>query len=1524
MRNGLRQLQPGLFNSQAASRASCGVGLLVNLTAGPQHQVIEDGFQILANLDHRGARGAEENTGDGAGMLLQKPQHFFQSEVSGLGDSKGYAVGQLFMPRNKGLRHRLIQHIENLAQQYGFAVHAWRTVPTNNAGLGGAALQAEPIVMQCFVRPKDKLISLKFDARLYLLRHIIEKSIHQRIKNTGEQFYICSFHRQKIVYKGLLTATQLKIYYPELSDKRVASSFALVHSRFSTNTLGAWSLAHPYRCSVHNGEINTLRGNFNAMLARQHDLYSERFGDDIEHIIPITYEGQSDTAVLDNVLELLIESGRSLPHALRMLIPEAWQKDRSMNLSRRAFYEYHAHLMEPWDGPALVIASDGYSVAAILDRNGLRPCRYYLTRDDRLIMASETGVLDVPQENIRLKGRLHPGELLLADTVKQRLLYSDEIFQQLDCAQYKTWLDGSRLNIDDVCRNINIEIENEHTDYRIEQYQRVFDYSTESLRCLVQPMAEFGKDPIGSMGSDTPIAALSSRNKSLFQYFSQLFAQVSNPPLDYIREELVTSLQCPVGKKLNLLTESAAHCRQLILNSPILSAAEMAGLRDINHHAMRSVVIDISFDLAMTLQQAIEQLQAHVVSTIADGFEFIILTDRNTSKQRLPMPSLLATSAVHHELIRKGLRNHAAIIVDFAQPHTVHHYCTLLGYGADAIHPWLAYRSIQQMIEKNALSKSLSNALQQYRRAVEGGILKVMSKMGISTLASYKGAQVFEIVGLNQDLVDDYFYGTPAHLPGVSLQQLENELRGKHQQAFVQNIAGNLELEQGGELYWRRDGEVHHWNPYTIGRLQRAVIMADQGAYDEFSAYSNEQNEQLHTLRGLLKFNGQKKDAINIDEVESAAQIVKRFSTSSMSFGALSQEAHETLAVAMNRVGGKSGTGEGGEQVDRYTTERECSIKQVASGRFGVDINYLCHAQEIEIKMAQGSKPGEGGELPENKVDEGIASVRFTVPGVGLISPPPHHDIYSIEDLAQLIHDLKCANPQADIHVKLVAEQGVGTIAAGVCKARADVLLISGDSGGTGASVKTSIKSAGCAWELGLAETQQVLLANNLRSRIRIRVDGGLRTGRDVVIAALLGAEEFGFGTAPLVALGCIMLRKCHCNTCSVGIATQDPKLRQRFSGKPEHVINYMLFVAREVRALMAELGFRKFDDMVGQVEKLIQTSVVSGKGVQLDLSQLLYRQPSNDSLYKTKSQNHKLEQQLDQKFIVAVQEKIDRGEIDRHHPVILNTLIHNRDRSVGTLLSSVITRQCTLSALDDDSIRILCTGTAGQSFGAFLARGISLHLQGDANDYVGKGLSGGKIIIRVPAAASYIAAQNIIIGNVALYGATRGELYVNGVAGERFAVRNSGAICVVEGVGNHACEYMTGGVVVIIGETGYNFAAGMSGGEVFVFDEKGDFKNKLNTAMVHLEACEDQRDVDMILRFLENHQHYTCSAKAKIILHNWSMLRSKFVKVIAASYAKVIDKNLQQGTDIRPLMPPLVLRNIRTDKTISRWIANE
>jgi len=1492
------QSNAGLYDP-LASHSNCGVGVLVDIQGRAQHRIVEDGLRVLLNLDHRGARGAEETTGDGAGILLQKPHLFFRSEIPALGEFDEYGVGQIFLPQPKTLRTGIIRCIEEVTNQENMVVHAWRAVPTDHTGLGQTALASEPCVMQVFIKARGNISEQELDSRLYVLRRMIEKAVDKLQNPDNSPFYICSLDRRKIVYKGLLTAAQLRDYYPDLSDVRVESSLALVHSRFSTNTLGAWELAHPYRCSVHNGEINTLRGNLNAMKTREHDFACLRYGEDIAKIIPVTCEGQSDTAILDNVIELLTESGRSLPHTLRMLIPEAWHKDSFMDAGRRAFYEYHAMLMEPWDGPALVAASDGYRVAAILDRNGLRPCRYYVTRNDLLVMASETGVLDVPEDEIVYKGRLRPGQLLVADTIQKRILGATEIFEQLAKPCYQQWLADRRTKLHDLLTGQEL-LEPFPASCRIEQAQRVFDYTLENLNHLVKPMSESGKDPIGSMGSDTPLAVLSGRYKSLFQYFSQLFAQVSNPPLDYIREELVTTLECPVGRKHNLLSESPEHCRQLILDSPVLTDRELMALRQLDSHKIRSCTVTMTFPVKMKLREGIRLLQTRTELAIRSGYEIIILTDRDTAAEVLPIPALLAIGAVHHELIRKGLRNRAGLVLDTAHSSLVHHYCTLLGFGADAIHPWLACQTIADMVQKGLINKKCSIALKQYRHAVEDGILKVMSKMGISTLESYKGAQVFEVTGLDYDLINEYFEGTAAHLPGIGIEEIENELREKHRDAFAHKLPGNLDLEQGGELYWRRDGEVHHWNPDTIGLLQRAVKSSNYKIYREFAAYSNQQDEHLHTLRGVLDFKYEATLTIDIDDVESCESIVKRFSTGSMSFGALSQEAHETLAIAMNRIHGKSGSGEGGEQAARFGTERQCSMKQVASGRFGVTIEYLSHARQIEIKMAQGSKPGEGGELPGAKVDENIAAVRFTTPGVGLISPPPHHDIYSIEDLAQLIHDLKCANADAEIHVKLVAETGVGTIAAGVAKARADAVLISGDAGGTGASVKTSIQSAGSSWELGLAETQQVLLANNLRSRIRVRVDGGLRTGRDVVVAALLGAEEYGFGTAPLVALGCVMLRKCHCNTCSVGIATQDPDLRKRFAGKPEYVMNYMMFVAEEVRELMARLGFRSMDEMIGRVDMLRQKSCNLPKDTKLDMSQLLYKQPSNDALHKTRQQNHKLDEQLD----IFLIEK-SRVALESRKPVSIHVEIHNRDRSVGVMLSSAVVKRYGASGLSADTIRIYCTGNAGQSYGAFLASGISLYLEGDANDYVGKGLSGGKICIRTPTRAVFVASENVIIGNVALYGATGGELYVNGIAGERFCVRNSGAMAVVEGTGDHGCEYMTGGVVLIIGKTGRNFGAGMSGGEAFILDEDGHFTDRLNHEVVHTECCDHESDYRMIYRMLENHYLYTNSIKARSILDDWNMQKNNFIKVLPDACDQIIEQKNLKGNGIEFIPPP-------------------
>jgi len=1491
------ELSKGLYNPKH-EHSNCGVGVVVNLNGNPTHQLIEDGFHILENLDHRGARGAEEKTGDGAGMMLQKPHDFFKAIIPELGDYDSYGVGQVFFPRETKKQNALKEVMHEAARKEKFNIICWRKVPTDNTGLGKTALQTEPVVFQFFVEPIKPVDPEELDTKLYVLRRLMEKAVRQRALWSGDLFYICSLDRRKIVYKGLLTCAQLRSYYPELSNSMVKTSLIMVHSRFSTNTLGSWDLAHPYRVIVHNGEINTLQGNINWMKTREPHLASEKFGEDIVKIKPITPDVEiSDSAGFDHVLELLHEGGRDLPHALRMMVPEAWNKDPFMHPLRKSFYDYHSTLMEPWDGPALVAASDGYRVAAILDRNGLRPCRYLITDEGKLVMASEDGVLNIPNENIVKKGRLKPGQLFMADTKEGRIIPEEEIFDELVDERYQKWLDDNRVRLPDLMAKNDIRLTDNFDFDNIDKYQQAFGFTLEYLNRFIKPMIEDAKDPKGAMGDDTPLPVFSQQEKPLFSFFKQEFAQVSNPPLDYIREDLVTSLESHIGSKHNLLSESPEHCRQLYLQSPILTDEEMEIIRDIDDNGIRSCIIDTTYPAGRKLRRAIELMRERAEEAILNGCEILILSDRSVSNKRMAVPSLLVVGALHHHLIRKNLRTQVALVVESGEATLVHHFCTLLGYGADAVNPWLAYRTITKMLREGFTSVTRKDAYLNYRKAIEGGILKVMSKMGISTLESYKGAQIFETIGLNNDLVQEYFAGTTASLSGIGLHQIENGIIKRHERAYNSKVAGTLPLKSGGEYYWRRDGEEHEWNPITIGKLQYAVKGDDYNVYKEFAQAINEQSEHQFTIRGILDFKNGK--SIPIEEVEPEESIMKRFSTGSMSFGSLSKETHETLAVAMNRIGGKSGTGEGGEEVERFGTDRECSMKQVASGRFGVTSEYLASAKQIEIKMAQGAKPGEGGELPGGKVGDIIAKVRYTIPGIGLISPPPHHDIYSIEDLAQLIHDLKCANPDAEIHVKLVSKSGVGTIAAGVAKARADAVLISGDSGGTGAAVKTSIKSAGSQWELGLAEANQVLLATNLRSRIRVRTDGGLKTGRDVVVAALLGAEEYGFGTAPLVTLGCIMLRKCHCNTCSVGIATQDPELRKRFAGKPEYIINYMKFIAREVRELMADMGFRSMDEMIGRVEMLRPKELKKTKAPEFDLSPLLYRQPSDDDHIKTREQNHKLYRKIDHKIIDQVMPALEDNKT-----ISLDVKISNRDRTFGTLLSSAVTKKHGMRALNDDMVTLNCSGIAGQSFGAFLAKGLSLHLQGSANDYVGKGLSGGKIIVKKPKESTYEASDNIIIGNVALYGATAGETYFNGQAGERFAVRNSGAMTVVEGIGDHGCEYMTGGVVVILGSTGKNFGAGMSGGEAYIFDEDKDFEAKMNKQQIHLESFEEDRDLKIVHRLLENHYQYTNSAKAGRILDNWEESVRHFVKVMPDAYARVLSENLEKGIDIRQELP--------------------
>jgi len=1480
---------------ETSQKANCGVGITLDLSGERDHDIIEDGLDLLENLDHRGARGAEPDTGDGAGILIQKPHAFFTDEVDGLGEFDEYGVGMVFLPSDESST-QLRSLIETAADQEGFDVVAWRSVPTDNSSLGATAVETEPDVEQFFVEPQDDCSPEELDSALYVLRRVIENRVAERDPPGSDRFYICSLDRRKIVYKGLLTNAQVREYYPDLSDERVVSRLAFVHSRFSTNTLGAWELAHPYRNIIHNGEINTLRGNLNWMQAREAELESPAFGSDIEKLKPITDEDQSDTAVVDNVLELLVESGRSMPHALRMLVPEAWEQDDQLGQDRTDWYRYHSTINEPWDGPALIAYTDGFKVGAVLDRNGLRPCRYAVTEDDRLVMASETGALELQEENVAHRDRLQPGELFYADPDAGGIVSDDEIFDSLTDDKYGEWLEEHEVRLDDL--DSGVEDTPTYVESDLTAYQRAFGYTLDHVEHLLEPMAEDGKDPVGAMGNDTPLSVLSSRNKTLFTYFKQLFAQVSNPPIDYIREETVTSLQQHVGHQRNLLDETPEHCRQLHLESPILTRHQQAAIEDIDQNGVVAETIDITYETGTDLETATEEVREAAVEAIENGAELLVLSDRNAGPDRVPIPSLLATGGVHHHLVREGLRTRTGLIVESGQPCAVHHFATLVGYGADAVTPYLAYETIENLVHEGIVDHDAEAALDQYRHAIEDGIQKVMAKMGISTLESYKGAQIFEAVGLDSDFVNEYFAGTENRTEGIGIAELESDLLERHEYGFEADISGSLHLDQGGELNWRRDGEFHQWNPTTIGKLQNAAQNDDYETYKEFASTINDQQERLQTLRGLLEFDTESRDSIPIEEVQPVEEITQRFFTGSMSFGSLSKEAHETLAAGMNRVGGFAGTGEGGEQVERFGTERECANKQVASGRFGVTSNYLANAEMLEIKMAQGSKPGEGGHLPGEKVNEIIADTRSTTPGVPLISPPPHHDIYSIEDLAQLIHDLKCANRDAGVHVKLVSEAGVGVIAAGVSKGKADSVLISGAAGGTGASPKTSIKNAGLPWELGLAEAQQVLVENGLRSRIKVRVDGGMKTGRDVVVGALLGAEEYGFGTAPLITCGCLMLRQCHNNTCSVGVATQDEELRERFPGDPEYVATYMRHMAQEVREYMAELGFRSVDEMVGRVDLLDQADVDHPKAKHVDLSALLW-EPEGDDRRKTTEQNHHLEEKLDQQLLDAAQPAIEDGD-----SVHVDLQAGNEDRTLGAMLSSEISKAYGEDGLPEDTVSIDVEGTGGQSFGAFLTNGITMELEGDANDYCGKGLSGGKLIVETPDAANYEASENILIGNVALYGATDGEAYFNGRAGERFAVRNSGVKTVVEGVGDHGCEYMTGGVAVILGDTGKNFGAGMSGGEAYVLDESGDFAENVNRDMVSLESADSDRDRQMIERMIENHVRYTGSDKGQEILDNFEKYIDQFVKVMPDAYAEVVDQHLEDGEDIR-ISPP-------------------
>jgi len=1479
------------------ARSNCGVGVVMDLDGGNSHRVVQDGLELVECMEHRGTTGAEKNTGDGAGIMLQIPHEFFADEVDADLPAAGeYAVGSLFLPQDDNERAHLKDIVESNLEAEGLEVITWRSVPTNNDNLGDTALESEPEIQQIFIRPDGDLSEDEFDRKLYVGMRVVENTIEADQPAGHERFYIVSLDRKMVVYKGLLKADQVVDYFPELEDERMRSTFVLVHARFSTNTLGAWHLAHPYRNTIHNGEFNTIQGNINWMRARETDLVHEAYGDDIEKVKPIIDDSeQSDTASVDNALELLMESGRSLPHALRTLIPEAWRgEEHDVDPARHDFYDYHASLVEPWDGPALVAATDGDRVGAVLDRNGLRPCRYDILEDNTLVMSSEVGAVKYDESDIVERGRLSPGQCFLADPEEGRVVPDEEVFDEITDEKYGEWVEQEQVEMDDISTGDDNSPQDEVSTLRA--HQAMYGYTFDEVDHLLEPMAEKGKDPVGSMGDDTPLSVLSQFNRPLFTYFKQLFAQVSNPPLDYIREELVTSLETRLGYQRNLLDETQEHARQLVVDSPVLTDQETASIKELDENNMSTGVVDITYNPdEVDLEEAIEDIRADASEAAKDN-DIVVLSDRTAGPDRVPAPSLLAVGGVHHHLVRNGQRNHIGLVIESGDPRAVHHFATLIGYGAGAVNPYLAYQTITDLVAgPDGADEEV--AIDAYINAIEDGLLKTMSKMGISTVESYQGAQIFEAVGLSSDFVAEYFEGTENRTEGIGIEEIESDLTKRHDVAWEDD---DPQMERVGEYENRTGGIFHQWNPDTVGAIQQAVRQGDYDRYLDFADLVNDQNEQLASLRGLLEFDDESRESIPLEEVESVEEIVERFETAAMSLGSLSPEMHENNAIAMNRLGSNANTGEGGEPPERFHTEKGCKTKQVASGRFGVTSTYLSAAENIQIKMAQGSKPGEGGHLPGKKVNEMIAHVRYATPGVGLISPPPLHDIYSIEDLKQLIHDLKASNPEADINVKLVAEAGVGIIAAGVAKANADVVHISGDSGGTGASPKTSIKNAGIPWELGVAEANQMLRETGLRDRIEVTTDGGMKTGRDVAIAALLGAEGYVFGTASMVTSGCVMARQCHENTCPVGIATQNENLRDRFPGQPQHVINYMTFIAQELREIMAELGFSTVDEMVGRVDVLQQrTDVKQEKARKLDLSNLLAEPNDAEGVdrYKTQEQTHEVDKQLDWTLIEAAEGAIADGE-----PVTIDTEIDNVHRTVGATLSNRISKEYGVEGLPEDTITARLDGTAGQSFGAFLQSGVTMDLVGTANDYLGKGLSGGKLIVRPPSDAGYEASENVIAGNVALYGATQGECYVNGVAGERFGVRNSGVKGVVESVGDHGCEYMTGGSIVVLGETGKNFAAGMSGGVAYVYDPDDSFEDLANTGMVTLSSELEPKDRDMITRLVENHAVYTDSDRAQELLDNWETEIENFTRVMPDAYAEVIQE--RERDDVRNELP--------------------
>lgn len=1491
----------GLYRSSFEHDA-CGIGAIVNIEGKKTHKAIDDALNILINLEHRGGTGADGKTGDGSGILFQIPHRFFKEEIQKLGvilpDEEEYAVGMLFLPTDTFEKENCISIFEKLCSEEELNILAWRDVPINDSFLGDFAISSMPYFKQVIIERPNKIKNfMDFERKLYTLRRSFEKEL------VTENAYIVSLSSKTIVYKGLLLASQLKNFYKDLSNAKVESAIAMVHSRYSTNTVPSWKRAHPNRYIIHNGEINTLRGNINSLLAREGNIKSDLLKEDLKKVLPIINAEGSDSAILDNTLEFLIMNGKSIEEAIMLLIPEPFEKSDFISKEEKAYFEYNSTLMEPWDGPSAIVFSDGNVMGATLDRNGLRPARYYITKDNNLILSSEVGALDIKNEEILFKGRLTPGKILLVDTLKKKLFSNEEVkknyYSKYD---YENWINENIISIDKIDLNNNITFLKKEDR---KTYMNAFDYSYEDLKNTILPMCEKGEEALGSMGVDAPLAVLSNKPQLLFNYFKQLFAQVTNPPIDAIREEVITSSTVYLGSQGNILGNISENYKKIKLPSPILKNEDLNKIKNLNIENLKSKTISMLYSKEngeFNLEKALDNLCKEAEKTCLEENNILILSDRGINNKLIPIPSLLALSAVHHYLIKKGLRGKVDIIVESAEPREIHHFATLISFGASAINPYLVYEAINELIEENLLEEDYNLAVLKYNKAVLKGLVKIISKMGISTIQSYRGAQIFEAVGINSYVINKYFTNTVSRIEGLSLKEIQEEILIKHKKAFNKsNVNFEFILDSIGKDKYRSEKEEHLYNPLSIYKLQQSTKTGD---YNLFKEYSNliDSDESFITLRSLLDFKFINKP-VPLEEVESVESIVKRFKTGAMSYGSISKEAHEALAIAMNRIGGKSNTGEGGEDSERFIVDengdsRKSSIKQIASGRFGVTSEYLVNATELQIKMAQGAKPGEGGQLPGNKVYPWIAKTRGATTGVGLISPPPHHDIYSIEDLAQLIYDLKEANDEASISVKLVSEAGVGTVATGVAKAGANVILISGYDGGTGASPRTSIQHAGLPWELGLAEAHQTLILNDLRDRVRLEADGKLMTGKDVAIAALLGAEEFGFATAPLITLGCVMMRVCNLDTCPVGIATQNKELRSRFKGKPEYVINFMYFIAMELREYMSKLGFRSIDEMVGRFDRLKQKENIKGfKRSKINLSSLLI----NDSRFFTKknkfNKNYNFEKNtsLDRNLLIPLVEK----NFNKDKPIKFDIDIMNTDRTLGTLLGSYITRKYGFNILKEDSIVLNCIGSGGQSIGAFIPKGITIKVEGDCNDYLGKGLSGGKIIVKNPMDCNIKPEENIIIGNVALYGATSGKIFINGVAGERFAVRNSGAIAVVEGVGDHGCEYMTGGIVVLLGNCGINFAAGMSGGIAYIYNKDNFYKN-LNKELVEIENLNDL-DKESLKSLIEEHLKETSSNKAKSILDNWDEEVNRFLKVVPNDYKKIIsliEKKKKEGLE--------------------------